>query len=232
MNRLNMNLLAIDTSSKGSSVALKIGNKTYSIEDESSQKQAQSILFLIDRLLKEASARLEELGGLAFGCGPGSFTGIRIATSVVQGLGFALNLPVIPISSLAALAQTIYLEQGWDKLIVGTDARMHEVYWGIYKIQNGFAELSRPEEVCKPYEFNFPQDPSWYGVGDAWEAYKDSISYQPKDIASRTTVKAAAVLDLAQQKLEKNEWIHAQDAVPTYLRNKVAKKITEQGSSF
>ena len=120
-----MKILAFDTSSNACSVALLNGSAVHSSNKTLPMQQAKLILPMIHTLLDECSVGLEELDAIAFGCGPGSsFTGIRIATSVAQGLGFATQKRLISVSSLAALAQTAYLAHGKERVFVAVDARM------------------------------------------------------------------------------------------------------------
>jgi tRNA threonylcarbamoyladenosine biosynthesis protein TsaB len=167
---------------------------------------------------------LNQLDALAFGCGPGSFTGVRIATSVTQGLAYALNLPVIPISSLAALAQTAYQEKGYTKLLVAVDARIQEVYWAAYEVNDkGLVVLCENEHVSRPEDIKAPDD-SWNGVGNAWDVYKDHIIHKPIELYSSCFPTATGVARLAKEKYNQQAWLSAADISPTYLRDSVAKK--------
>lgn len=220
-----MKLLALDTSGVACSVALLIDDKVLYRHEIAPMQQAQKILSIIHVISQEANLSLNQLDALIFGCGPGSFTGVRIATSVVQGLGFALKLPVIPISSLAGLAQAAYTDLGWKKLLVGVDARIQEVYWGAYQLNPaGLVELVGKEEVAKPEEIHLPMDKDWYGVGNAWEVYRDQIRFQPLDVDASRLPTALGILELGKVKAMKGEWIEAIEASPTYLRDEVAKK--------
>jgi tRNA threonylcarbamoyladenosine biosynthesis protein TsaB len=220
-----MKLLAIDTSSNACSVALLIDDEIKSIHEIVPMQQTQKILPIIDGLLRESYLTLNQLDAIAFGCGPGSFTGVRISTSVAQGIGFAMDLPLIPISSLAALAQAAYADLGWKNLLVGVDARVQEVYWGAYQInEQGLAQLIGKELVCPPEEVILPSEKDWYGVGNAWSIYRDQIHYNPiKTDISRTPL-ATGILTLAQKKYANRELISSEEASPTYLRDNVAKK--------
>lgn len=220
-----MKLLALDTSGVACSVALFIDDKVIYRHEIAPMQQAQKILSIIKIISQDANLSLNQLDALIFGCGPGSFTGVRIATSVVQGLGFALNLPVIPISSLAGLAQASYTDLGWKKLLVGVDARIQEVYWGAYQVNpTGLVELVGKEEVSKPEEVHPPMDNDWYGVGNAWEVYRDQIRFQPLEIDACRLPTALGILELGKAKFMKGEWVEAKEARPTYLRDDVAKK--------
>jgi tRNA threonylcarbamoyladenosine biosynthesis protein TsaB len=223
-----MKILAIDTSSAICSVALLIEDKVISVDKKLPLQQAQHILPMINELLCSNEIELKQLNALAFGCGPGSFTGIRIATSVIQGLGFGLNKPIIPISSLAALAQAAYHDLGWKKLLVGIDARIQEVYWGAYQVgEHGLVSLIGKEIVIKPEELLFPESFDWYGVGDAWDIYRNQIHFQPLAIDMNRFPLALGVLELAKSFYLRKEWVSAAEALPVYVRDNVAKKSTQ-----
>ena len=128
-----MNLLAIETSDAACSIALQVGDAIHARHEVIPMQQSQVVLPWIDELLRAKSITLNQLDAIAFGCGPGSFTGIRLATSIAQGLGYGAGLPLIPVSSLAILAQTAYQTLGWDRVLVAVDARMQEIYTGAYE---------------------------------------------------------------------------------------------------
>jgi tRNA threonylcarbamoyladenosine biosynthesis protein TsaB len=220
-----MNLLAIDTSSSACSVGLLLNNEIKIIHEIAPLQQAQKILPMIERILGEANISLNQLDGLAFGCGPGSFTGVRIATSVMQGIGYAMNLPLIPVSSLAALAQAAYHDLGWKKLLTAIDARIQEVYWGAYEVNaEGLVELINKEVVCPPEGICLPNNQKWYGIGNAWEIYSGQISVKPVALDVSRLPTALGVLQLAKARYEKKDWVDAENALPSYLRNEVALK--------
>lgn len=225
-----MNILAIETSSSACSVALTKNNQVTARHKVLPMQQAQLILPMIDEVLKEADITLNQLDAIAFGCGPGSFTGIRIATSTAQGLGYALNLPLIPVSSLAALAQTAFNAMGWTKLLVAIDARMQEVYWGKYIVNSaGLVELQGEEIISPPsrlpsLESFAEQGKTWVGVGSAWQVFSEQIPFSPleKDVDGIAT--AEAVLQLAMPRFQAQQWVRAEEALPVYLRDNVAAK--------
>lgn len=224
-----MNILAIDTSSNACSIALLFNHEVTAIHQLLPMQQAQTILPLLDELLQSKNVRLNQLDALAFGCGPGSFTGVRIATSVIQGLGFSHQLPVIPISSLAALAQSAYMDLKFEKCWVAIDARISEVYWGRYQVQdNQLVTLIGTECVSKPEEMILTDASDWYGVGDGWEVYKNQIPWQPLAVDSTRLPMAKGILALAIPQFEKQAWVKAADAIPVYLRDNVAKKSKDQ----
>lgn len=220
-----MKILAIDTSSAACSVALLDGNQAILKHEVIPLQHAKFILSFIEEVL---SVELASLDALAWGCGPGSFTGLRLAASVVQSLGFTHKLPIISISSLAALAQTAYTEQGWKAVLVAVDARMKEVYWGNYLINSeGYAELIGKEGRSLPEGVLFEKiiGPHYHGVGDAWSSYAAelgvSLTVAPQGVDASCLPKAAAVAHLAKIKYEKGEWLQPFDALPSYLRDNI-----------
>ncbi len=129
-----MKLLTLDTSSDACSCALQIDDQILSFEEIAPRRHADLILEMIDRLFVESGVSPNELDAVAFACGPGSFTGIRIATGVTQGIAFGLQIPVIPISTLAVLAQgAFHKNPQCNHALVAIDARMSEVYWAEYQ---------------------------------------------------------------------------------------------------
>ncbi len=224
-----MKLLAIETSSIACSVALAIDDAIFTSHKIAPMQQSQLILPMIDELLKSKNVSINQLDALAFGCGPGSFTGVRIATSVVQGLAYALNLPVIPISSLAALAQTAYQEKGYEKVLVAVDARIQEVYWGAYEVNAAGLTLQGDEHVSKPEDILVPDQATWSGVGNAWEVYKDTITHKLTTLYSSCLPTAASIAQLAKEKYLKKSWVNPPDVGPTYVLNNVQKKAGHIG---
>jgi len=224
-----VNVLAFDTSTTACSVALAKGDQLYSQHKIAPMKQAGLILPMIQELLDSAGMRLNDLDALAFGCGPGSFTGIRIASSVAQGIGFAYSLPIIHISTLAAIAEAAYLERQWTTLLVAVDARMEQVYWAVYEAnQQGIVALIGEEKVYTPgetilFDKQASDVPNWFGVGDGWGPYKEqlieALGFQPQQVLSTQTATAEAVLMLAKIRLNQGErGVFASDVAPIYLR--------------
>lgn len=173
---------------------------------------------------------------LAFGCGPGSFTGVRIATGVIQGIAFGLDLPVMPVSTLAALAQGFFNQNtshpDADVVFAGMDARLTEIFWGVYQRDSqGFAQLLGNEAVTPASQVIFP-DLSGVGVGSAWSVY-------PNELQSRLGNKAAyyeaqhlpsakAVAQLGVLGFNQGLTVSAEMAMPVYLRDKVAQTELER----
>jgi len=218
-----MKILAFDTSTTACSVAIQNGDQVKCLHQIAPMQQAKLILPMIHELLEASSVTLEQLDAIAYGCGPGSFTGIRIASSVVQGIGFGTQKPIIKISSLAALAQAAYLEQHCAKMLIAVDARMDQIYWACYEAgKTGCVELVDQELLCRPEDVSIPVANDWSGVGDGWGIYTQQISsrlgFTPSSIYSSQLPSAQAMLQLARIKYDKNEWIAASEAVPVYLR--------------
>lgn len=219
-----MKLLALETSSLACSLALKCNQDLIAIHKILPRQQTQFILPLIDELLKSHNVSLNQLDAIAFGCGPGSFTGVRMAASVAQGLAFPLQLPVIPISSLAALAQAAYAAHGWNQLYVAVDARMQEIYGATYIISAGLACLVGKEWVIKPADIPFPEVANqWYGVGNGWDIYQSLIPFNPLIIDSTQLPTAAAIIPLAEKRYLEGQWVSPIKAYPCYIRDQVVK---------
>jgi tRNA threonylcarbamoyladenosine biosynthesis protein TsaB len=163
-----MNLLAIDTSSEQASVALAVGEHLYTEEQGSLRQHAQFLLPMIERLLERASIGLKQLDGVIFGCGPGSFTGLRITCSLAKGLAYAHDLPLYPVSSLSAIADEVY--QGYPAhtpVLAMLDARMHEVYWAYFS-----SAQDRPlERVSAAKDIILPADEPFVLAGVGLSTY-------------------------------------------------------------
>lgn len=222
-----MNILAFDTSSSACSVALYVGEgladgQTYSAHEHAPMQHTSIILPMMQSLLDSAGLKLADLNAIAFGCGPGSFTGIRIAASLAQGLAYANDLPVIPISSLAACAQSAWLEHGWKQLITAVDARMNQVYWCAYQVEDGLVVPVYPEELASPATVHQIPAGDWYAVGDGWGVYgvelEAAISLKPLKIEPQRVPGAEAVLSLAKERFSRGDWVTAAEALPVYLR--------------
>lgn len=166
-----MKLLAVDAATEACSVALLTGDSIYERHVVSPRGHAQRLLNMVDEVTTEAGMTLKSLDAIAFDRGPGSFTGVRVGTSVTQGLAFGADLPVIPVSSLATIAQGVWRETGHTQVLSVIDARMGEVYWGYYIAKEGVMELQGTEHVTKA-EAITPADGEWYGAGTGWHAYR------------------------------------------------------------
>lgn len=221
-----MRILAFDTSSAACSIGLLNGEEANVQHRIEPRKQAQQILPMIRDLLNLHSLSFNQLDAVAYGCGPGSFTGIRIASSVAQAIGFASDLPIIRLSSLAVLAQAAYMEHGWTNLLTSIDARMGQIYWASYQTnQQGLVELVGHEDVYHPENIENNTGvltSDWSGVGDGWDKYEEKLikhlGFRPKAINSAQLPNAGALLRLARIKFEHKEWLNPTQALPIYLR--------------
>ncbi|MDX1900892.1 MAG: tRNA (adenosine(37)-N6)-threonylcarbamoyltransferase complex dimerization subunit type 1 TsaB [Gammaproteobacteria bacterium] len=213
-----MKLLAIDTSYGICSVALEVDGQIYS-KHLAEIRQSGQVLCLIDELLKTAGISISALKAIAVSCGPGSFTGIRIAVSAAQGIAFAGGLPVVPISSLAVLAQSAYERHGWTDILTAMDARMQEIYFATWKVNpEGYVEVIDDEKLIIPSKISLSKEMNWYGVGDAWTHYPEQMAYRPRVIDAEILPLAVFLLSLAKPFFSRGQWVSAQDVVPTYLR--------------
>ena len=216
-------LLALDTATEACSVALLHDGKVTSHYEVIPRLHAQKLLPMIKDLLAEASVELSAVDAIAFGRGPGAFTGVRIAIGVVQGLAFALERPVLPISNLAVLAQRAFREHGATQVASAIDARMDEVYWGCYREQAGEMCLAGVEAVLPPEVAALPAGASgeWFGAGTGW-GYAERLSLKPYALDAGMLPHAEDLLTLARFAWARGEAIRADDAQPVYLRDKVA----------
>lgn len=226
-----MQILAIDTSTEFLSLALWLDGRVLSRDIHAGQTHSQQILPTLRELLDDANIELNALNGIAFGAGPGSFTGLRIACGVAQGLAFGANLPVVAVSTLQALAQ----QSGAEKAIACLDARMGEIYHAAYKRQNGeWLEVSAPA-LFKPEEAPKVTGNDWVGVGTGWLVYPEILQAvygnQLREIPKpdhNSHPSAGAIAELALSTFEAGLARPAHEAAPIYIRNKVALKMSER----
>jgi len=224
-----MKLLAIDTSTEACSAALSINGEISERYEIAPRKHAELILPMIDELLIDAGCTLAQMDAIAFGRGPGAFTGVRIGTGVVQGLAFSIDRPVVPVSSLAAMAYGAMETFKVDHVLAGIDARMGEVYWGAYQRSvDGGVKLLDDERVCKPDEAFIPESGNWIGVGTAWQAYGDELTARYDGLLDESHSEvfpgARDVAALGVIGFEVGDAVSADEAQPVYLRNNVAVK--------
>ncbi len=217
-------LLALDTATEACSVALLHHERTLSHYEVIPRLHAQRLLPMIKDLLDQAGVRPGELDAIAFGRGPGAFTGVRIAIGVVQGLAFALDRPVLPVSNLAVLAQRALREQGAQQVAAAIDARMDEVYWGCYRAEQGEMRLVGAEAVLPPEQAGLPRGATgdWFGAGTGWGAYAERIGVPVVAQDGAMLPHAEDLLALAQFAWARGEALAADQAQPVYLRDRVA----------
>jgi len=230
-------ILSIDTSGTCCSVALGINSQQLIQRTDTPREHVRLVLPMVDALLAEAGIKLSTLDAIAFTHGPGSFTGLRIGFGVVQGLAFGVDLPVIALSSLQVMAQRAMRihSLACDSIIIpAIDARMGELYWGLYKQSNGFASPMLPDALCPQQEMSLPvldrlkDDVTLIGIGDGWQ-------YQPEVCHEERVFKLSAVhqgigpdaediLPLAEETFKQGKVRSIDEVEPVYLRNTISWK--------
>jgi tRNA threonylcarbamoyladenosine biosynthesis protein TsaB len=224
-----LKLLAVDTSTEACSAALFVDGVISQQYQIAPREHSHLILSMIDVLLSDADIAPKNLDAIAFGCGPGSFMGIRVAAGVVQGIAFAHAIPVIPVSTLAAISMVAMEQTGTDHVLAAIDARMKEVYWGAYiREADGTVKLQGEECVIAPEQVPVPETGQWVVAGSGWSTYGDVM--RPK-LGNRLATSlddcfptAEAVVKLAINDYENGSVVSAAEAVPVYLRDNVASK--------
>lgn len=218
-------ILAVETSSNACSAALLINDAVIEHYELSPQQHGQLILPMVNSLLAEAEIKLQQLDALAFGCGPGSFTGVRIAASVAQSLAFGADLPIVPVSTLRALAQGAFENWGAVKVLSGIDARMTEIYFGSYEINNGLMRQQINDGLYKLDNVPQPSGGEWFGVGDAWKIYAEKLEKHMKNKVTKIEAefypRARDIVKLARAEFLAGNFVTVNEAIPIYLRNKV-----------
>lgn len=219
-----MKLLAIDTATEACSATLHIDGVTTTKYEVAPRKHAELILTMVDELLSESSILLTQLDAIAFGRGPGAFTGVRIAAGVIQGLAVSADCPVVPVSTLAALAQGAISES--KQVACAIDARMGEVYWGLYQAnEDKIMKLVGEETVCSPEATPIPASNGWLGVGSGWKTYENELQTRMAGSLSSFRLgdypSAEAICTLAIDAYQRGEAVNAAEAQPVYLRDKV-----------
>ncbi len=224
-----MKLLAIETATEACSAALYLDGEILEQYQVAPRQHAQLLLGMADALLAEAGLTPMQLDALAFGRGPGAFTGVRIATGVAQGIAFAADLPVLPISTLAALAQGGYREFAWRQVAAAIDARMNEVYWGGYCAdEQGVMQAVIEERVCPASRVPILEGEEWHGIGSGWAAFSDELQQasgqRVTDWQGDYFPHAQDVAVLAMDAFAKGLAVSADKALPVYLRDQVVDR--------
>jgi tRNA threonylcarbamoyladenosine biosynthesis protein TsaB len=222
-----MNILIIDTATEACSVALEINKHVFNRFEICPQQHSQRILPMIDEVLKEANVSLMDLDYLAFGRGPGSFTGVRIATGVLQGLALGTGHQVVGISTLAAMAQQAYAQNKSEYVCAAIDARMSEVYFGQYRLQQNVMTLMGEEKVLPPEQGATLLSESFEteGVGTGWQAYPELNVMDKVDVLFDILYpNALYMLPLAKALIADGQAVEVDDIQPVYLRDKVTWK--------
>ncbi len=229
----SLKLLAIETSAEGCSAALYLDGAIYECFEVQPRGHSDLVLQQMDNLLREHDVALKDLNAIAYGRGPGSFTGVRIAAAVTQGTAYGAALPVVPVSTLAALAQQAFRTTGQRCLLTAFDARMKELYWAAYKIdQHDLPVAVIDERVVAPESVPLPKGNGWFGVGRGWGAYADLLSPITATLIDGTDstllCRAYDIALLAAAEFQRGNALPAEQALPIYLRDRVAQTIAER----
>lgn len=225
---MTLKMLAVDTATENCSVALSIGDQMMVRSDIAPREHTNKILPMVDEVLAEAGVSLTQLDALAFGRGPGSFTGVRIGIGIAQGLAFGADLPVLGVSTLAAMAEQAHRTHGTTQVLTAIDARMGELYFAQYQRQeNGDWLALADEAVVAPDALRLEStDGTWTLAGTGWPAYPELA----KGLDLTTTEsgvlypQAQDMLAIAKYAYQRGEAVAAELATPTYLRDKVTWK--------
>ena len=220
-----MRIAALETSTEWCSVALWFDGEVASLEQRADHRHAEIALPLLRQLLDRCAASTDTLDAIAFGAGPGSFTGLRIACGLAQGLAIGSNIPVIGVSTLDAIAE----ESGAERVIVCLDARMREVYYARLERARGAWRAAGPAACVAPVAVQRPPGDGWCGCGNGFAAYPE-LAKMVTRVLPEVHPSASAIARLAAPRLAAGEGVDAENAAPFYLRDKVALTIEERGA--
>jgi tRNA threonylcarbamoyladenosine biosynthesis protein TsaB len=231
-----MKLLAVETATEACSAALSIDGVVSERFELAPRHHTKLILPMIAELMRVAGLKPHDLDALAFGCGPGSFTGIRIATGVIQGLALGLDLPVVRVSTLAAMAQEFFDRSEQSLAFTAMDARMDEIFWGVYQRDaQGFAELVGDEQVIAADLIDCAIEGVGVGIGSAWGVYADKLcnrlAGRVSHYESDNLPRAALIARLGVHGFAQGLAVPVELAMPVYLRDKVAQTEAERRAS-
>lgn len=225
-----MKLLALDAATEACSAAICHAGEVWERFEIAPRRHADLLLPMARDLLAEAGWRLQDLDAIAFGRGPGAFTGVRIAVGLAQGLAYGAALPVAPVSDLAAQALRCAREGEARKVLCLQDARMGEVYWAAFECPESSAGpiALGPERVGDPSTLPAEEfDREWHGAGNGWEAHRETLAPLATRLArvgDVTHPHAADICRLAAFMVENGETVDAAHALPSYVRDEVARK--------
>lgn len=219
-----MKLLVLDASTSMCSVAIEIDNQILQTSKEISQTHSQHILPMIDSCLRQANIQLDDLDACVFGKGPGSFTGLRLAASLVQAISYSCSLPVIPVSSLHAMAQTIYLQHDLTNVLICEDARIQQVYWCHFQLIENYMqpvmhEMCSVVEDLLDYYNGVTQKP--FLIGSGWPVIKGkNIDMENAlHLLMQAFSISAGLLSLGKYYLVSNQTVTAEFALPSYVQS-------------
>ena len=220
-----MNLLGLETSGRVGSIALSIDGRIEAREIANAREQTERLLTVVDELLAGAGLELTALDGIAFGRGPGSFTGLRIAAAVAQGLAAPARTPLLPVSSLLCLAQRALRSAQVEHAVACVDAHMGEVYCGEFELRDGVLRAVGPERLGRPAELIPPTGSPWAAVGTGFAAQREALRSVLAEAQRALPELEPAAEDLfpsAAEALAAGRVASPRDALPVYLREHTA----------
>jgi tRNA threonylcarbamoyladenosine biosynthesis protein TsaB len=228
-----MKLLAIETSTEACSVAFCCDGDIRERFEIAPRRHAELLLPWIDAMLADAGVAKSALDAIAVGRGPGAFTGVRLGIAIAQGIAFALQRPLLPVSTLAALADVAGALPG-DHVLAAIDARMQEIYLGAFVIAgDGLPEAIAAEQLSAPDRAEVSTDVDWIGVGSGFGAHEGALcallDRRLKRVDASVLPRAAAVARLGLRAWERGQAIDPAAIEPAYLRDKVAQTLVERG---
>ncbi|MBC6414452.1 MAG: tRNA (adenosine(37)-N6)-threonylcarbamoyltransferase complex dimerization subunit type 1 TsaB [Chromatiales bacterium] len=221
------NILAVDTATEACSVALSSRAKIYQRFAVAPRRHHSLIFEMCQAVLNDANINIAELDGLVYGRGPGSFTGVRIAASLVQGLAYVHAIPVVAVSDLQAVALQAVEQSDETQVLVAMDARMREIYYGYYQKDGDLVKAIGDEGVVAADKLIVPITFNGIGAGTAWPLYQTELkkvfAERLKKWYAPTLPTAATLLRLAMPQFAANATLSATDALPVYLRHPVSE---------
>jgi tRNA threonylcarbamoyladenosine biosynthesis protein TsaB len=222
-----MKILALDTATEACSVSLGIGGRSIDRYVELARGHAEQLLPMVHEVLAEGGVSLGSLDAIAFGRGPGGFTGVRLAASVAQGLAFGAGVGVVPVSDLAAVAQRVVeLDPGVRRVLVANDARMREVYWASFEL-TGTLTPSGPESVSASHNVQLPVGAaSWAAAGRgliAWPELAERCRAAGAALYADLLPRAREILLLAQPAVAAGQVLDPAQGLPVYVRDRIAE---------
>jgi tRNA threonylcarbamoyladenosine biosynthesis protein TsaB len=218
-------LLGLETSGRVGSVALSIDGRVDAREIVNARAQTERLLAVVDELLAGAGLEIAGLDGIAFGRGPGSFTGLRVAAAVAQGLAAPARVPLLPVSSLLCLAQRAWRSERVEHAVACVDAHMGEIYWGEFELRNGTLSAVGPERLGSPSELAPPGGSDWVAVGGGFAAQREPLAAVLATARRALPELEPAAEDLfpaAAEALAAGQITSPREALPVYLREHTA----------
>ncbi|MGQ0383669.1 MAG: tRNA (adenosine(37)-N6)-threonylcarbamoyltransferase complex dimerization subunit type 1 TsaB [Gammaproteobacteria bacterium] len=229
-----MKLLALDTATEACSAALWLDGAITERYEVIGRGHAERLLPMVEELLSGAGLSLRALDAIAFGRGPGGFTGLRIAAAIAQGLAAGAVIPVVPVSDLAALAAAGARASGQTRILACLDARMGQVYWAAFECEDGLPRAAGTESLAGPAAIELPAGARWFGAGQGFAAYPElgaRLADRLCGVEPALLPRAGDIALLAVQEFAAGRTVAAARAVPTYLRDDVVHQRPRRGLS-